>query len=109
MYEYRLRVKLKNPNFQRQDEVSKESDADTEELPPLDEHWYVFPQKVVGPAGRVPLRDRVHQAGAEDGIRAARSRRGTEGQAVVQFQRWTNTWTSTRSSRSRSATGCCRS
>jgi len=42
-------VKLKNPNFGKRDEVSKKSDADTEELPPLEEHWFTFPEKVAVP------------------------------------------------------------
>jgi hypothetical protein len=49
VYAYRLRVKLKNPNFGKRDEVSKKSDADTEELPPLEEHWFTFPEKVEVP------------------------------------------------------------
>ena len=51
VHEYRLRVKLNNPNFGKRDLVSKKSDADPEELPTMEEHWYVFPQKVSVPQG----------------------------------------------------------
>jgi hypothetical protein len=87
IYEYRLRVKLKNPNFGRKDQVSKASDADTEELPPDDLHWYVFPKKVSVPQGGYhyvveytkPESKTAFPMPAPD---------ATKGQAVLQFQRW---------------------
>ncbi|HEX3152125.1 MAG TPA: hypothetical protein VHR66_28895 [Gemmataceae bacterium] len=85
-YEYRLRVRVKNPNFGRKtDSVSKASDADNEELPALDEHWYVFPQKVKLPrAGYYYVVDPTPpNAKLVNQMPTPR-----EGQAVMQFQRW---------------------
>jgi hypothetical protein len=85
VYEYRARAKLKNPNYQKADYVSKKSDADLEELPPQDEHWYVFPQKVSVPqSGYQYVIDPV-KAGEKESNPLPMPK---EGQAVVQFQRW---------------------
>jgi hypothetical protein len=85
VHEYRMRVKLKNPNYGKtKDQVSKASDADTEELPPLDEHWFVFPQKVsVPPSGFHYVIDPIPPGKTAYPLPTPR-----EGQAVVQFQRW---------------------
>lgn len=85
VYEYRLRAKLKNPNFGKHDLVSKRSDADNEELPPLEEHWYVFPQKVSVPQAAYhyvvePKKEKDKDPGALADLRS--------GQAIVQFHRW---------------------
>ena len=40
-----MRVKVKNPNYGKKDLVSKASDAENEELPPLEEHWFIFPDE----------------------------------------------------------------
>jgi hypothetical protein len=85
-YEYRLRVRVMNPNFGRKtDTVSKASDADNEELPALEEHWYVFPQKVKLPrAGYYFVIDPLPpNAKLVNQLPIPR-----EGQAVMQFQRW---------------------
>ncbi|HKB02302.1 MAG TPA: hypothetical protein VKD90_08785, partial [Gemmataceae bacterium] len=85
VYEYRIRVKVKNPNFQRKGEVSKASDADNEELPPQEDHWFVVPNKVSVPQGGytyvtewTPPKDRESRP----------LPRPQEGQAVLEFQRW---------------------
>jgi hypothetical protein len=85
IHAYRMRVKLKNPNYNKHDLVSKKSDADTEELPPLEEHWYEFPQKVSVPQGGYTyLVDWTKpDAKASNPLREPR-----DGQAVLQFQRW---------------------
>jgi hypothetical protein len=87
VYAYRLRVKLKNPNFNKQGQVSKQSDADTEELPPLEDHWFEFPQKV-----------KVPQSGYHYVVEHTKPEpkaafplpepNPSKGQAVVQFQVW---------------------
>jgi hypothetical protein len=85
VYEYRLRVKVKNPNYGRKGEVSKASDADNEELPPQEDHWFVVPQKVAVPQGGyhyvveyTPPKDRESRP----------LPRPEPGQAVLQIQRW---------------------
>jgi len=86
VYEYRMRVRVKNPNYGRKtDTVAKQSDADAEELPPLDEHWFTFPQKVQLPrAGYYYVVDHTPaNAKVANPLPAPR-----DGQAVVQFQRW---------------------
>jgi len=86
VYEYRVRVRVKNPNYGRKtDTVAKQSDADSEELPPLEEHWFTFPQKVQLPkAGYYYVVDPTPpNAKVANPLPAPR-----EGQAVVQFQRW---------------------
>jgi hypothetical protein len=85
IHEYRMRVKLKNPNFGKHDMVSKKSDADTEELPPLDEHWFVFPDRVSVPQGgyHYVVDWTKPDAKASNPLREPR-----DGQAVLQFQRW---------------------
>jgi hypothetical protein len=84
IHEYRMRVKLKNPNYGKKDVVSKPSDADMEELPPLDEHWYVFPQKVsVPPGGYHFVVDPTPPGKAAYPLPPLK-----DGQAVIQFQRW---------------------
>lgn len=85
-YEYRMRVKVKNPNFGKKGLVSKESDAEPEELPPLEEHWYVFPQKVSVPRSwNFYVIDPLPPAKT---IKALPAPRPELGQAVVQFQQW---------------------
>src|SRR5262249_22472316 len=86
-YQYRMRVKLKNPNFGKKDQVSKASDAENEELPALDEHWYEFPQRVKVPqtvyhyvVEPTPAKPKESQALAAPSPE--------KGQAVIQFQRW---------------------
>jgi hypothetical protein len=87
-YEYRLRVKVKNPNFGKKGQVSKESDADLEELPPLDEHWYTIPQKVKIPqTGYFYVIDPLPPGKT---IKPLPAPNREKGQAVVQFQRWTD-------------------
>jgi hypothetical protein len=86
-YEYRVRVKVKNPNFGKTDQVSKKSDAENEELPPLEEQWFVIPHKVkvprdwsfyvVDPAAKQP-----------NTIKPLPTPNRDKGQAVVQFQEW---------------------
>jgi hypothetical protein len=86
VYAYRMRVRVKNPNYGRKtDTVAKQSDADPEELPPLDEHWFEFPQKVQLPrAGYYYVVDPTPpSAKVANPLPAPR-----DGQAVVQFQRW---------------------
>jgi hypothetical protein len=84
VHEYRLRVKLKNPNFGKRDQVSKKSDADPEELPALEEHWYVFQQKVTVPQGGYHyVVDPTPPGKAAYPLPLLK-----EGQAVMQFQRW---------------------
>ncbi len=85
VHEYRMRVKLKNPNFGKADLVSKKSDADNEELPPLDEHWYTFPQKVSVPKGGYLY---VVDPTKPDAKAAYAMHQPRDGQAVIQFQRW---------------------
>jgi hypothetical protein len=92
-YEYRMRVKMKNPNFGKKEVVSKPSDADNEELPPLDEHWYVFPQKVKMPqSGYFYVVDyTAPPSRANKPMPAPRNdARMDVAQAVVQFQNWIN-------------------
>jgi hypothetical protein len=85
-YEYRMRVKVKNPNYGKKGQVSKESDADVEELPPQEEHWYVFPQKVKMPqAGYFYAIDPIPLAKT---IKALPAPDKEKGQAVIQFQQW---------------------
>jgi hypothetical protein len=84
IHEYRMRVKLKNPNYGKGDAVSKKSDADLEELPPMEEHWYVFPQKVSVPRGGYHfVVDPTPPGKAAYPLPPVK-----EGQAVIQFQRW---------------------
>jgi len=85
VYEYRARAKLKNPNYQKADFVSKKSDADLEEMPPLEEHWYVFPQKISVPQS---VYQYVIEAVKPEPKEANPLPAPKEGQAVVQFQRW---------------------
>lgn len=85
VHEYRMRVKLKNPNYGKNDQVSKKSDADMEELPPLDEHWYVFPQKVSVPQGGYHY---VVDWTKPDPKAAYSLRAPRDGEAIIQFQRW---------------------
>jgi hypothetical protein len=84
VHEYRLRVKLKNPNFNKRDLVSKKSDADPEELPALEEHWYTFPQKVSVPQGGYHYVVEPTPPGKS----AYPLPQPKDGQAVLQFQRW---------------------
>src|SRR5262249_56279183 len=67
--------------------VSKASDAENEELPALDEHWYEFPQRVKVPqtvyhyvVEPTPAKPKESQALAAPSPE--------KGQAVIQFQRW---------------------
>jgi hypothetical protein len=85
VHEYRMRVKLKNPNYGKKDLVSKASDADTEELPPLEEHWYTFPQKLSVPQGGYHY---VVDASKPDPKASRPLPQPRDGQAVIQFQRW---------------------
>jgi hypothetical protein len=85
VYEYRVRVRLKNPNFGKKEAVSKASDADNEELPPQEDHWFVIPQKVSVPqAGYHYVVE--YTPPKEKEVRPYPTPR--EGQAVIQFQRW---------------------
>lgn len=84
VHEYRMRVKLKNPNFGKKDLVSKASDADNEELPPLEEHWYEFKQKVSAPQGGY----QYVTDPTPPGKTAYPLPQPKDGQAVMQFQRW---------------------
>ena len=83
-YEYRIRVKLKNPNYGKKGQVSKESDADLEELPPVDE-WYQFPQQVKVPQSAYFY---VMDPGPPAKGAPTLNPDSNKGQAVVQFQRW---------------------
>jgi hypothetical protein len=85
VHEYRMRVKLKNPNYLKKDVVSKASDADNEELPPLDEHWYVFTQKLSIPQGGYHY---VVEPTKPDPKASRPLPAPKDGQAVIQFQRW---------------------
>jgi hypothetical protein len=85
VYEYRARAKLKNPNYQKPETVSKKSDADLEEMPPLEEHWYVFPQKISVPQSGYQY---VIDPTKPDPKESNPLPTPREGQAVVQFQRW---------------------
>jgi hypothetical protein len=85
VYEYRARAKLKNPNYQKTNDVSKKSDADLEEMPPLEEHWYVFPQKISVPQNGYQYVIEPVKAEAKESNPLPQPR---EGQAIVQFQRW---------------------
>lgn len=85
VHEYRIRVKLKNPNYGKKELVSKASDADNEELPPLDEHWYVFSQKLSIPQGGYHY---VVDPTKPDPKASRPLPTPKEGQAVIQFQRW---------------------
>src|SRR5262249_55380655 len=77
-----MRVKVKNPNFGKKGQVSKESDADQEELPPQEEHWFTFPQKVKIPqSGYFYVIDPLPPAKTIKALPVPR-----DGQAVVQFQ-----------------------
>lgn len=85
IHEYRLRVRLKNPNYGKTTaEISKASDGENEELPALDEHWYVFPKTVSVP------REGYHYVVdyTPPGKAAYAMPEPREGQAVLQFQRW---------------------
>jgi hypothetical protein len=84
IHEYRMRVKLKNPNYGKRDLVSKKSDADPEELPPLEEHWFVFSHKVSVPQGGYTYVVEPNTTGKV----AYELKTPREGQAVLQFQRW---------------------
>lgn len=88
VYEYRARAKLKNPNYGKKDYVSKASDAELEEMPPLEEHWYSFPQFVSVPQnGYQYVIDPPAKADPKvkelSPVPAPK-----EGQAVIQFHRW---------------------
>ncbi len=84
VHEYRMRVRVKNPNFGKKDLVSKASDADNEELPPLDEHWYEFKQKVSIPqSGYQYVVDPT-----PPGKSATPMKEPKDGQAIMQFHRW---------------------
>jgi len=85
-YEYRARVKVKNPNFGKKDLVAKASDADLEELPPTEDQWYVFPQKVKVPqAGYFYVIDPLPPSKV---YKALRQPNPDKGEALVQFQQW---------------------
>jgi hypothetical protein len=87
VYEYRIRVKVKNPNFQRKGEVSKASDADNEELPPQEDHWFVVPNKVSVPQGGYSYVTEWTRP-KERESRPLSPPDERLGQAVLQFQRW---------------------
>jgi len=88
-YQYRMRVKVKNPNHGMKDQVSKASDAEPEELPPLEEHWYTFPQKVQVPqSAYFFVIDPLPPAKT---IKPLPTPQADKGQAVVQFQQWIDT------------------
>jgi len=85
IYEYRLRVKAKNPNYGKKDQVAKASDAESEELPAQEDHWFVVPQRVSVPQGG------YHYVVEYTPPKERESRplpRPHEGQAVLQVQRW---------------------
>jgi hypothetical protein len=85
-YQYRMRVKVKNPNYGKTDQVSKKSDAETEELPPTEEQWFVIPDKVKVPrSAYVYVIDPLKPANT---IKPLPTPNRDKGQAVVQFQRW---------------------
>jgi len=85
VYKYRIRVKVKNPNYQKKDLVAKASDAENEELPPLEEHWFEIPQWVKIPqAGYYYVVDPTPSTSKV----ANPLPQPKEGQAVVQFQNW---------------------
>jgi hypothetical protein len=86
-YEYRMRVKVKNPNYGKKDLVSKPSDAENEELPPLEEQWFTFPTKVNTPkATYYYVADPTPPSGKTASSLPPIDRE--KGQAVVQFQQW---------------------
>jgi hypothetical protein len=87
VYEYRIRVKVKNPNFGKKDQVSKASDADTEELPPLEEHWFQFPNRVSVPQAGYHYVVEYTKPDAKASL-PLREPDQRYGQAVIQFQRW---------------------
>jgi len=85
-YQYRIGVKVKNPNFDKTDQVSKKSDAENEELPPLEEQWFVIPDKVKVPRSwDFYVIDPVKQPNT---IKPLPTPNREKGQAVVQFQEW---------------------
>jgi hypothetical protein len=86
-YEYRIRVKVKNPNYGKTDQVSKKSDAENEELPPLEEQWFVIPQKVKVPRAWdfYVIDPPVKQPNT---IKPLPIPSRDKGEAVVQFQEW---------------------
>ncbi|MBO0700363.1 MAG: hypothetical protein J2P46_18340, partial [Zavarzinella sp.] len=88
VYEYRLRVKAKNPNYGKKDQVSKASDADSEELPPQDDHWFVVPEKVHVPQGGYTYVTDYTPPKANEGRGVGTISLPREGQAVLEFQRW---------------------
>ncbi|MEZ6141254.1 MAG: hypothetical protein R3B84_11850 [Zavarzinella sp.] len=90
-YEYRMRVRLKNPNFGRKDDVSITSHALMKELPPADwfelkdvisvpqsSYMYVMNEKTSNP---LPL-------SAEEKKEPQKVTDLKEGQALLQFHRW---------------------
>jgi hypothetical protein len=86
-YEYRMRVKVKNPNFGKKDLVSKPSDAENEELPPLQEQRFTFPTKVHTPKSTYfYVVDPTPPSGKTVNSLPPIDRE--KGQAVVQFQQW---------------------
>ena len=87
IYTYRIRVKVKNPNFGKKDQVSKASDADTEELPPLEEHWFEFKNAVSVPQAGYHYVVEYTKPDAKASL-PLREPDQKYGQAVVQFQRW---------------------
>jgi len=81
-----MRVKVKNPNFGKKDQVSKASDAENEEIPPLEEQWFVIPDKVKLPqSAYFYVVDPVKQPNT---IKPLPTPDRDKGQAIVQVQQW---------------------
>jgi hypothetical protein len=85
VYEYRIRVKLLNPNYGKKGLVSRASDAENLELPTSDDQWFDFTQKVSVP--QVAYHYVVDYTRPEKKSTVALPE-PAEGQAIVQFHRW---------------------
>ena len=95
---------VEEPNYQKTDHVSKKSDAEHEEMPPLEEHWYTFPQKISVPqSGYQYVIDPVKAEAKESNPLPTPK----EGRRSSSSSGGTTTSSSTRRSRSRSGTGSC--
>lgn len=89
VYQYRMRVKLLNPNYGKVGLVSKNSDADNKEMPLGEEHWFEIPSRVQVPAaGYYYVVDPTVIPAKEKEKMAFVPPTPKEGQALIQTQRW---------------------
>ena len=75
-YQYRIQVKMKNPNFGKKTEVSRPSDADIKELTG---EWVEMKDAVA-----MPPENHVYAVDSS----SDRNKTPKEGQALLQYQRW---------------------